>query len=358
MSGAPDDRGVFNLPQRDREALLVAELSDLTAYFRDRVPGYARLLSALGHQPGRRYETVADLPWLPVRLFKEHTLKAVPDDEVFAVLTSSGTTGAASRVFLDRSAAARQQEMLAATLRVVLGPRRLPTLFVDAASTLDRNAVRATRAAALLGMLVYSRGHAFLLDSDGRIDEAALRSFLSAHGERPFLVFGFTYLVWEHLRRAARLPGVDLHNAVVVHTGGWKKLADRAVDNVEFRRALIAAGVGRIHGYYGMVEQIGTVFVEGATTHQLYCPDFADVLVRDPQTWQPVPVGTPGLIQVMSTVPRSHPGHVLLTEDVGVVHGVDDGDWPGKRFSVLGRLPKAEARGCSDTLPDMGLAAA
>ena len=51
----------------------------------------------------------------------------------------------------------------------------------------------------------------------------------------------------------------------------------------------------------------------------------------------------------MSTLPTSYPGHVLLTEDLGVVHGIDDGDWPGKRFSVLGRLPRAEARGCSDT---------
>lgn len=41
---------------------------------------------------------------------------------------------------------------------------------------------------------------------------------------------------------------------------------------------------------------------------------------------------------------------MLLTEDLGVVHGVDDGTWPGKRFSVLGRLPHAEARGCSDTM--------
>jgi hypothetical protein len=51
----------------------------------------------------------------------------------------------------------------------------------------------------------------------------------------------------------------------------------------------------------------------------------------------------------VSTLPTSYPGHVLLTEDLGVVHGIDDGDWPGKRFSVLGRLPRAEARGCSDT---------
>ena len=51
-------------------------------------------------------------------------------------------------------------------------------------------------------------------------------------------------------------------------------------------------------------------------------------------------VGKPGVVEVISTLPRSYPGHVLLTEDRGVVHGVDDGHWPGKRFSILGRLFK------------------
>jgi hypothetical protein len=73
------------------------------------------------------------------------------------------------------------------------------------------------------------------------------------------------------------------------------------------------------------------------------------VVIRDPHTWREQPIGEPGVIEVVSTLPRSYPGHVLLTEDLGVCHGIDDGDWPGKRFSVLGRLPKAEARGCSDT---------
>ena len=65
--------------------------------------------------------------------------------------------------------------------------------------------------------------------------------------------------------------------------------------------------------------------------------------------WREAPIGTPGVIEVLSTLPTSYPGNVLLTEDLGVLHGIDDGDWPGKRFSVLGRLSRAEARGCSDT---------
>jgi hypothetical protein len=108
------------------------------------------------------------------------------------------------------------------------------------------------------------------------------------------------------------------------------------------------AGVGRVHNFYGMAEQIGTVFLEGTGRGGLYCPDFADVIVRDPATWEETPTGTPGVVQVVSTLPRSYPGHLLLTEDTGVVHGVDDGDWPGKRFSVFGRLSRAEPRGCGD----------
>jgi hypothetical protein len=82
----------------------------------------------------------------------------------------------------------------------------------------------------------------------------------------------------------------------------------------------------------------------------LYPPNFGDVIVRDPVTLEPAPLGTPGVIQVLSILPRSYPGHSILTEDLGVIHGVDDSTCGrlGKRFSVLGRVPKTELRGCSD----------
>ncbi len=83
----------------------------------------------------------------------------------------------------------------------------------------------------------------------------------------------------------------------------------------------------------------------------LHAPAFADVVVRDPATWDEAPRGQVGVVQVLSALPRSYPGHSLLTEDLGVVHGVDvgPGGWLGKAFSVVGRVPRAELRGCSDT---------
>jgi hypothetical protein len=338
---------VFTLPQVAREPLLLKELADLVEHHRAHCAPYDRILSASGYAGAG---SVAELPWLPVRLFKNLELKSIPDDEVFKVLTSSGTTGDVSRIYLDRVAAATQTRQLGATLQTVLGPKRLPMLLVDSRGILKDRRSFSARGAGVLGMATFGRDHVWALDPSGAPDLAALREFLAKHGDAPFLIFGFTYLVWLHLYEIARDARLDLSNGILVHSGGWKKLVDRAVSPQEFRRRLANdTGLVHSHNFYGMVEQIGTIFLEGPSGGALYCPDFADVVIRNPQTWQEQPVGEPGLIEVVSTLPTSYPGHVLLTEDLGVVHGVDDGDWPGKRFSVLGRLPRAEARGCSDT---------
>ncbi|WIM96901.1 acyl-protein synthetase [Actinoplanes oblitus] len=337
---------VFTLAQDEKEAALLPQLDELTSFHRANCEPYDRILSASGYQ---KASGIAELPWLPVRLFKTLDLKSIPDDEVFKVLTSSGTTGDVSRIYLDKAAAAEQQKRLAATVQTVLGPKRLPMLLVDTKAMLKDRRSFSARGAGVLGMSTFGRDHVWALDLDGQVDLAAIRGFLARHGDAPFLIFGFTFLVWLHLYEVARDNGLDLANGILIHSGGWKKLVDQAVSPDEFRARLAGVGLTRVHNYYGMVEQIGTIFLEGPDGGALYCPDFADVVIRDPLTWAELPPGEPGLIEVISTLPTSYPGHVLLTEDLGVVHGIDDGAWPGKRFSVLGRLPRAEARGCSDT---------
>ncbi|TCP57059.1 acyl-protein synthetase LuxE [Tamaricihabitans halophyticus] len=338
---------------------LLRELVELTDYHRDRCPPYDRVLRALDVPRGLPGAGLEDLPWLPVRMFKTHELRSIPDSDVFKVLTSSGTTGSgASRIYLDRDAAGAQTKRLGASLRAVLGPKRLPMLLVDTIGIITNRREFSARGAGVLGMATFGRAHTYLLDEHDEPDIAALKDFLAKHGDQPFLIFGFTFLVWQYLYEVAREHSLDLSNGILIHSGGWKKLADRAVDNAEFRARFAAdTGLTRIHNYYGMIEQIGTVYLEGPSGDGLYCPDFADVIIRDPLTFEPQPIGEPGVIEVLSTLPRSYPGHALLTEDLGVLHGIDDGDWPGKRFSVLGRLPRAEARGCSDTFTTRGTAA-
>ncbi|HKN49067.1 MAG TPA: acyl-protein synthetase, partial [Actinomycetota bacterium] len=180
--------------QAEREAALLPVLGELIAHHRRACPAYDRILAALGVPADRAWERIADLPWLPVGLFKRLALKSIPDKEVFRVLTSSGTTGAEpARIYLDRATATAQGRALAAAMAPVLGARRLPMLIVDSAAVTRSGSARG---AGVLGMATFGRDHAYALDSDGRPDAAAVGAFLARHGSRPFLTFGFTFMVW------------------------------------------------------------------------------------------------------------------------------------------------------------------
>ena len=78
---------------------------------------------------------------------------------------------------------------------------------------------------------------------------------------------------------------------------------------------------------------------------------FSDIIIRSPITFEPLLFGEEGLIQLLSILPSSYPGHSLLTEDLGIIHGEDNClcGRKGRYFSVKGRLAQAENRGCSDT---------
>ena len=99
-----------------------------------------------------------------------------------------------------------------------------------------------------------------------------------------------------------------------------------------------------------MVEQTGCVYVECECGH-LHASNFSDIIIRNHLDFHECNVGEKGLIEVVSSIPKSYPGHVLLTEDEGILLGEDDClcGRKGKYFNVLGRIKNAEIRGCSDT---------
>ena len=78
---------------------------------------------------------------------------------------------------------------------------------------------------------------------------------------------------------------------------------------------------------------------------------YSDVIIRNYNDFSPCKIGQEGIIQVISSLAHSYPGHSLLTEDRGVILGEDDCPCgrKGKYIKVLGRMKNAELRGCSDT---------
>jgi hypothetical protein len=332
----------YATPQVQKSRAMATALSELTAHHRVACEPYGRIVDAVA--PGFSAATSVDaVPHLPVSLFKSHELRSIPREDVFKTLTSSGTTGQQpSRIFLDRESAAQQTRTLSTTMQHWLGPVRLPMLIADTRSVLKDRTQFSARGAGILGMAPFGRDHLYLMDASADERDA----WLTKHAGTPVLVFGFTFMVWEQLP-----SGIDLSGGILIHSGGWKRLADQAVTPAEFRAQMRArTQIERVHNFYGMAEQTGTVYVE-CEHGALHAPDRGDVVIRDPVSWAPAARGETGVIEVVSTLPRSYPGHALLTEDLGRVVAVDDCPCGrlGQAIEIQGRVPKAELRGCSDT---------
>ena len=220
-------------------------------------------------------------------------------------------------------------------------------------ATLKDRALFSARGAGILGFSMLGYDVAYALDENMCLDESAVGAFIDRHCGEQVLMFGFTFMIWEHFYKALAASGkrLVLDGGVMLHGGGWKKLAQVAVDNAEFKRGIEeVCGVKRVHNYYGMVEQTGSIFMECAEG-RLHCSNYSDVIVRDHTNFAVCQHHVPGLIQLLSILPSSYPGHSILSEDVGMITGEDDCPCGrlGKTFAIHGRVRDSEVRGCSDT---------
>jgi hypothetical protein len=268
-------------------------------------------------------------------------------------MTSAGTSGqSVSRIHLDKTTAANQTRVLVKIMSSVLGDKRLPFLVIDSPAVLRNRELFSARGAGILGFAMLGYDLTYALDEHYQIDFERLDAFLEKHQGRKILVFGFTFVVWEHFCQALKRAGRSIQiEGILVHGGGWKKLESRAVDKATFRKTVLeVSGIATVCNYYGMIKQTGSIFIE-CEQGVLHASAFSDVIVRDTDRFAPLPAGEPGLLQLVSLLPMSYPGHSILTEDIGCVLR-QDGCPCGRRgtcFEVHGRIKNAEVRGCSDT---------
>lgn len=343
----------YSLDKKEKHALFGTYLSALTKHHNASCPEYRNILRVLGRGEPAEMEA-EDIPMLPVRLFKEYELRSVAPEAVTKIMTSSGTTGQqVSKIYLDKETSARQTKVMAHIVSDFLGSKRLPMIILDTSAVLKNRKMFSARGAGIMGFSVFGRDRIYAMDEEMRLNISGLQAFLEKHAGETIFLFGFTFMIWQYFYKELLRQNVklDLSRGILIHGGGWKKLGQEAVSADAFNAALRdVCGIKRIHNYYGMVEQLGTIYVECECGH-LHCSNFSDVIVREPKDFSVLPAGKRGLIEVQSLLPTSYPGHALLTEDEGEILGEDDCPCGrrGKYFKIHGRIKGAEIRGCSDT---------
>lgn len=346
-------RAPYGLASVDKRNFLTECLNELTRHHYRQSKEYEAIASRLGYEPAVE-RAIEDLPFIPVQLFKEYELSSVPRDKVVKVIKSSGTSGQQpSKIYLDSPTARSQSKCLYNIISSFIGTKRLPMLILDTELVKKDRSMFSARGAGIIGFSMFGRDVCYAMDDNMQLRLDALEEFVEKHRAEPIVLFGYTYMIWQFFYKVLKERGLklDIADGFLFHIGGWKKLQAEQVDSLEYNRLLRSVcGDIKIYNYYGMTEQLGSVFVECEHGHK-HCSIFSDVIIRSHEDFHVCSTGESGLMELVSILPSSYPGHILLTEDEGRILGEDDCPCgrKGKYFEILGRIKNAEVRGCSDT---------
>ena len=185
---------------------------------------------------------VADLPFLPVAMLKANPpLSLVEAHEIKRTLTSSATTGQApSRIVLDAQTARRMTKGVVAILQDFIGSSRRPYLVVEVPGATAGKGEMGARGAAIQGLQPFASEVNYCLRANGGgepvLERERLLQFAQAHCPCHGLVYGFTYMLWNHLVKPLMAEGacLGLPNVHILHSGGWKRLQHQSVDKQAF----------------------------------------------------------------------------------------------------------------------------
>jgi hypothetical protein len=337
---------VYGLRDHD---LFLQEMNDITLHHMNGCEEFSRMWK--NWKPAASIE---DIPFVHSGVFKQLDLKTRgKDKERKRIVQSSSTSGVSSKIYLDTLSSRFQSDSSTKILRDFLGENKLPLIVIDSASSLTRRTGLTARILAAMSLQPLASEINFILEDPDRSESVKwelLEQLLCKHNE--FIVYGFSWILWlvwaatVRKRLDALLRGKTIF---FIHSGGWKKLEAVKVDRKEFDGELLKgmSGSSKVVDFYGLVEQMGVIYPMCEEGYR-HVPVWADVLIRDIYTLASL-ASEIGQIQLMNCITYGGPNYSVLTEDVGrLIPGECSCGRKGKRFELIGRLPNAEIRGCSN----------
>ena len=322
---------------------------DLHALQVDSVPIYRQFCRRKGEL--RQLKSWHDLPALPISAFKQAPVTSVPDRQRAHAFYSSGTSSEQrSCHYHDDASLGVYESSLLAGFRLGIPPLPAHARFLS----LTPPRCIAPHSS-LVHMLETVRG-AFVesqscfigsVDPSGHwqvdMEKALVALTLCTREEIPVFLagtaFNFVHLL-DHLEATNerfRLAPTSR----IMETGGYKGRS-RALSRAELYGRIhefLGLQQARIASEYGMCELSSQAYDNGEATPRAFrFPHWARFRVVSPEDGRVLPEGVPGLLQVVD-IANVRSVLAIQTEDLAV--STPEG------FELLGRLPEAQARGCS-----------
>lgn len=300
---------------------------DLFYYQAKNNPVYSKYLHWIGVRPETILHT-DKIPYLPIQFFKNHKVSSVNSvfPDLYFESSSTGKTGVSRHYIFDSSI---YKTSLIRCFEFALGPIKDYTFRFLLPSYLERGK----------SSLVYMANH--LLEISGRggfylHDHEKLSSDLKkdlAQGKK-VLLLGVSFALLDF---ATNFP-MDLHNVVVMETGGMKGRGPE-LTRMDLHAILKQnLNLDKVGSEYGMTELLSQAYA--LKDGRFICPPQMKVAVHqttDPFTKEKY--AKTGQLNIMDLA-NIESCCFIGTSDLGRMH--EDGS-----FEVMGRFDNSEVRGCN-----------
>ena len=313
------------------EGAFVAAMRENALFQQANCADYARILREQGFDPMsiRAMDDLARLPFLPTLYFKKHKLFAMDESKLLIRATSSGTGGTKSHIGFDNLGMYYGGRMVLTVAKYhgLFSPTPCNYLIFGYERTREnQTAISKTAYGATFFAPAAHRTYA-LRWKNGKyeLDLAGMREALLRYSRSrlPVRFMGFpayTYFFLQSLRDEGirlQLPA----GSRVMFGGGWKQFYTQKADKETVYR-LVEEVLGIPESgcveFFGAVEH--PILYCDCKNHHFHVPVYSRVIIRDVDTLQPVPCGTPGLVNLFTPMTMSMPILSVMTDDIGVLH--------------------------------------
>jgi len=288
---------------------------------------YRSYAQALGKVPDK-VKSVDQIPFLPIRFFKNHhVISGIWTEQ--AQFTSSSTSGEGVsthavpnlRFYLENAKSIFEQ---------FYGSTQDYHFLALLPSYAER------QGSSLIAMIDRFIGE----DESGHSgyylhnhDELIEKIHLLRTSNKKTILWGVSFALLD----LAEKQELDLSTCIVIETGGMKGRRKEWVREELHRYLCQRFNVQGIHSEYGMTELLSQAYSKGQGYFQ--CPPWMKVIVRDiNDPFSVVQEGRIGAINVVDLA-NIHSCAFIETEDIGRANGAG--------FEVLGRMDNSDVRGCN-----------
>ncbi len=298
------------------------------------------------------------IPPIPTMFYKSNELFSMPEDKMLIKSTTSGTKGAPTKVGLDMKTCFYGAKMIWKTINYHRLFSAIPTNYIvlgyQPAKHNNMGAVKTAFGSTFLAPALHRE---YALKSNGvtyDLNVEGIKSKLIKYSKAAFPVrlVGFpAYLYF--MMKLLKEHNIKLRmnsKSKILLGGGWKQFNSEKVDKAElYRLAEETLGIGEknIKEFFAVVES--NILYCDCKNHHFHVPIYGRVIIRDVKTFEPVPNGTPGLLNLVSPIVSSMPLGSIITDDLAIMY---DGKSCGcginsPYFEILGRAGVQEIKTCA-----------